>query len=59
MLFVEKHYSLDAKKKNSSVATNFDKIKLIIANLTPLPSQKKPVWHLQKVGKKTLVLTPD
>jgi hypothetical protein len=40
-------------KKNSSIATNFNKIKLIITNLTPPPSQKKPIWHLQKVeGKK-------
>jgi hypothetical protein len=37
-------------KKNSSVATNFDDIKLII--ILPLPSQKKPVWHLLKVEKK-------
>jgi hypothetical protein len=39
-------------KKNSSVATNFNKIKLINTNLTPLPSQRKPIWHLQKVEEK-------
>ncbi len=43
------------QKINLFVTTNFNKIKLIIVNLTPLLSQKQPVWHLQKVGKKTLV----
>jgi hypothetical protein len=58
MLFVEKHHSPDAKKV-PSVATNFDDIKLIIINFTPLPSQKKPVWHLQKVEKKNTDQNPE
>jgi hypothetical protein len=38
-------------KKNSSIATNFDEIKLIITNLTPMPLKKKPIEHVQKVEK--------
>jgi hypothetical protein len=30
-------------KKNSSIATKFDEIKLIITNLTPMPLKKNPV----------------
>jgi hypothetical protein len=53
MLFVEKHHSLDAPKKKLLHNHKFQQIKLIITNLTPPPSQKKPIWHLQKVeGKK-------
>jgi hypothetical protein len=37
------HHNMDAKKQNSFVTTNFDKIKLIFTNLTPLLSQKQPV----------------
>jgi hypothetical protein len=43
----------------SCVATNFYDIKLKIINLTPLPSQKKPDWHLQKVEKKNTDQNPE